>query len=367
MRFRYIGLGLAVAGSLAALAALGSYQKETILRPLALEEGINAVEVPFRLLTDEDLRLQIKLAEEMLAEERENALHVTVPTEPDPSETAPSETIPPETVPPETAPPETIPPETAPPETIPPETVPPETAPPETVPPVTDPSGPPVTPGSAGVFEPGPMVDESWFDNALFIGDSRTDGLRLYSRLGTADYFCNTGLSVYSVLTKACSDKNFPAQTLEKLLGSRTYGKILIGLGINEAGSGLKSFLRAYEKLIDTVRQAQPDAVIIIQAIMTCSPKKERQNACFSPANLYERNEALRELAREKGVLYIDVNEVFADERGYLPEEFSGDGCHLYARYYPLWVKWIRSAVYALTQRVEPLPVDRTDGAAAFG
>ena len=31
--------------------------------------------------------------------------------------------------------------------------------------------------------------EESWFDDALFIGDSRMVGLSMYARLGEADYF----------------------------------------------------------------------------------------------------------------------------------------------------------------------------------
>lgn len=358
MKFRYIGLGVSIGASLAALVAVGSYQKETILRPLELDGGVQAVAVPFLLASDGDLKLQIEVAREVQAEEARLPDPQTArpdasrPPETTPPATDPVETAPPMTEPPQTLPPETTPVETLPPETTPTEPAPTETAPPETMPPATDPvngqSGGEkrFTPGTAGVFEPGPMVDESWFDDALFIGDSRTDGLRLYSRVGKADYFCSTGLSVYKVLTKECSDKNFDAQKLETLLDSRTYGKILICLGINECGGNLKSFIKAYGQLLDTVRAKQPNAVIILQAIMTCSPKKEAQNACFSPENIYQRNEAIRGLADGQTVFYIDVNTLFAGDDGYLPGNFSGDGCHLYAKYYPLWVDWMRCQVY---------------------
>lgn len=363
MKLRYTGLGASMLVSLAAIAVVGSYQKDTILAPLDLDKGVNPIKVPFLLAADEDLKGRIELARELKSQEGEpdgeELPKVTAPPETEPPETLPPETAPPETKPPETTPPETAPPETAPPETEPPETEPPateppETAPPGTEPPATEPSGtaPPdsgeddVTRGAGGVFEPGDMVDESWFDDALFIGNSRTDGLRLYARLGEADYFCSTGLSVYTVLKKECSDTNFPSQTLEELLDSRTYGKVLIGLGINESGSDIESFAKAYRNLVDLVREKQPNAVIILQSIMTCSPKKERQNAVFSPVNIHRRNEAIKAIADGETIFYIDVNVVFADGDGYLPEEFSSDGCHLYARHYPLWVEWLRSAVY---------------------
>ena len=35
-----------------------------------------------------------------------------------------------------------------------------------------------------------------YFADALFIGDSRTDGLRLYSGIKGADFYCYKGLTV---------------------------------------------------------------------------------------------------------------------------------------------------------------------------
>ncbi len=380
MKLHYTALGASIVLSLAAIAAVGIYQKDSVLRPLELDEGIDAVKVPFLLAADDELKLQVKIAREIRAEELlekdETDSMVTVKpplssghehTEFIPNTTPPDSATPPDTTPPETTPPDdATPPDTTPPETIePPETTdPPEDLPaqPPVSPPVVNSSGKTVTAGAGGNFEPGEMVDESWFDDALFIGDSRTDGLRLYSRIGKADYFCSTGLSVFTVLTKELSDKNFSEQKLETLLESRTYGKILIGLGINECGSSLKAFTKSYSTLIETVRAKQPDALIILQSIMTCSPKKEAQGSNFGPANLYTRNEAIRGLADGVHVFYIDVNTVFADENGYLPSGFSSDGCHLYAKYYPLWVEWIRSAVYdilnprSVSDTPEPLP-----------
>ena len=36
-----------------------------------------------------------------------------------------------------------------------------------------------------------------YFDDALFIGDSRTEGIRDYGTLKNAQYFCHRGLSSY--------------------------------------------------------------------------------------------------------------------------------------------------------------------------
>ena len=73
--------------------------------------------------------------------------------------------------------------------------------------------------------------DESYFDDVLFIGDSRTVGLRDMARLGQADYFCNVGMTVYTMFREGSTDRNYSYQRLETLLTEKTYGKIYLCLG----------------------------------------------------------------------------------------------------------------------------------------
>ena len=359
MKLRYWWLGTAVALSLASLLVVGNIERERALRPLSLEDGIDPVETPFRLIFDEELRSRIDIARE-LASSPETPDTQDTPEVPDTTDNTPET---PDT-PSRTERPQRVSPlrpgrrpvfeeiiVDSPDSSETPEedgtkstgdnaagdgeAAPEEGG--EVLLPTPEDTGE-VTRGTAGEFSPGAQVGEDWFDDALFIGDSRTDGLRLYSRVGGADYFCSTGL-------KKCSDQNFSSQTLESLLDSRTYGKIFIGLGINECGSDHDSIMAAYAKLLRTVREKQPGAVVILEAIMTTSHSKEAENICYGPANLNKINRRIAALADGSRVFYIDVNELFADSEGYLPESFSGDGCHLSARYYPLWVSWIRCAV----------------------
>ena len=90
--------------------------------------------------------------------------------------------------------------------------------------------------------------EESWFDDALFIGDSRMVGLSMYARLGEADYFAGVGLSVFQLFSQTASDTYFGETDLESLLCSREYGKIYIMLGLNEAGYDLDSLKERYRQ-----------------------------------------------------------------------------------------------------------------------
>ena len=109
-------------------------------------------------------------------------------------------------------------------------------------------------------------VEDSYFDDALFIGDSRTVGLSQYGRLGQADYFADVGLTVFNLWDKALSDTNFERQTLETLLSGRTYGKIYLMLGINELGYPMDSLLGQYQSTVSAIRKLQPQADLLLCA-----------------------------------------------------------------------------------------------------
>ena len=99
-----------------------------------------------------------------------------------------------------------------------------------TLPPTPTPS-----PSPTPTPEPTPTpVPESFFDHTLFIGDSKTDGLRMWGRLGQAQYFCGTNYSVYNIFDKTASDEAFKSAKLSKVLSSRKYDQVYILLGYNE-------------------------------------------------------------------------------------------------------------------------------------
>lgn len=200
----------------------------------------------------------------------------------------------------------------------------------ETVPPTTVVTEPPTE----------PMPDESWFDDALFIGESRTAGLQGYGRLGKADYFCGEGLTVYGVLGIKVSDTNFTEQDLTSLFSQRQYGKIYIHLGINELGGSMDSFVIQYQKLIDEIRKLQPDAQIILQAILALGDGYSTKS-WFSRESIQNINNRIRMLAEENNLHFSDVNQIMTNEEGYLIPEKTFDGCHLYPASYETWAQWL--------------------------
>ena len=185
-------------------------------------------------------------------------------------------------------------------------------------------------------------VEETYFDDALFIGDSRTVGLSQYGRLGKADYFADVGLTVFNVWDRALSDNGFSGKTLRQLLSERTYGKIYIMLGINEIGYPFSSVLRQYESVLGEVRDLQPNADILLCANLHVTRKAAAATPRLEADNIAALDSQIAAMADGKKVFFLDENEAFCDESGYLREDLTGDGVHPFGTGYAQWAQWLR-------------------------
>jgi lysophospholipase L1-like esterase len=188
-------------------------------------------------------------------------------------------------------------------------------------------------------------VTDEYFDDALFIGDSRTEGFGLYSGLQNITVYAKNGFQVYTAFNKGIVQTPVGKITVpEALLNEQDrFQKIYLMFGLNEMGWGNEeSFAQAYYNLIDAVKATQPNAVVYIQGVMHVSKIKSEQDCLFNNQNINIRNEQLKVIAENEHVYYLDLNEVFTDEEGNMFEEYTSDGIHLKAPYVELWKTYLK-------------------------
>ncbi len=189
------------------------------------------------------------------------------------------------------------------------------------------------------------QVPEDYFNDAAFIGDSRTVGLYEYGEMEMrADFFAKISLTIYDVFTEpvAKDEETGKRITVEEALGRKQYGKVYLMLGLNELGTGTtESFTEEYAAVVDKLRELQPDAVIFVQGIMRVTEAKNESDPVFNNANINEKNDAISRLADNKDIFYIDVNEAVCDENGNLHSEYTTDDVHLKAKYYGIWREFL--------------------------
>lgn len=187
-------------------------------------------------------------------------------------------------------------------------------------------------------------VDDSFFSDAVFFGNSLVNGLELYGGLGDGDFCCATSASVISVTsTKNTYYYNGAPATLLDAMLQKQYGKIYILLGINEIGFDVGYFTEIYDQMLTKIEAAQPDAKIYIMGISPVTKAKSDKGSPFTMERIKTYNEALYELAVQHECYYVDLVEALADSTGYLPAADSTDGVHLTVAKYSQWSDYLRT------------------------
>ena len=194
----------------------------------------------------------------------------------------------------------------------------------------------------------GEAVELDWFDQTAFIGDSRTEGLLLYTDLGKhATPLAYRGLNVQSARTESVIGSGEQKTTVLEALGEDTYDRVYLSLGVNELGwYNDQRYYDNYSQLIDLVRECQPDAQIYLQTLIPVTAEKSAQSYINNPQILVY-NELIAQLAEEKEVYLVDTWSAFAGEEGALDPSGSTDGVHLTRAYYKQWLEYLRTHTVA--------------------
>ena len=186
-------------------------------------------------------------------------------------------------------------------------------------------------------------VSDNYFEDACFIGDSRVQGLGLYSDLPGTNYGV-VGMQLYRVFDKKAISTDAGKVTItDALAGEPKYGKIYMGFGLNEMGWGNdEMFADYYYGLIDYLKAVQPDATLYIMGLIHVTEREEQRSSLFNNEAVNHRNEILKEIADNERIYYLDLNEVFTDEYGRLAAEDSFDGIHIKASAIHKWADYLR-------------------------
>ncbi len=195
----------------------------------------------------------------------------------------------------------------------------------------------------------GEAVDNDYFADAVFIGDSRTDGLRLYSGIKGSNFLYYTGVTVFDAASRKSKLLEIDGEKVSFLeaLEQKEYAKVYIMFGINELGYPSKTaFIDTYSLFIDRVREVQPDAVIYIQALIPVNEakcKSHGQPDYITNKKIARYTEQLIALAEEKQVAYVDVAAGMTDETGAVPDDLSSDGVHFKRAGYVQWLDYLKT------------------------
>lgn len=193
-------------------------------------------------------------------------------------------------------------------------------------------------------------VEDSYFDDVVFLGDSRTEGLQLFGGLAHGTYYWARGMTVFRVDDPQYAQfkVNGADYTMIGALKQKQYKAVYIMVGVNELGYPADSYETGLAAFVDKVVEAQPNAVVYLQIMPPINDALARKNGladCINNANLSAFNAALIRVAKEKRVVLLNTAEVYTDEDGQLQADIAADGCHFTSGGYPRWIEYLRCHV----------------------
>lgn len=117
--------------------------------------------------------------------------------------------------------------------------------------------------------------------------------------------------------------------------------KVFLMAGINGLQQqSLSDFEYWYAALVDSIRNAVPEAELYIESIL---PVTSYSDYCDNE-KIREANVVLQRMATERDIPYIDIYEAYVYE-GALPDSASIDGLHLTAEAYSIWYNTLHSFI----------------------
>lgn len=197
--------------------------------------------------------------------------------------------------------------------------------------------------------------DKTYFDDAVFVGDSVTLGLQNYvmkHRRDEPDFlgfsrFISVGSYSVSEALKPNGENsihkyfNEVRMSAPDICAEYEAGKIFICLGLNDIALFSEDAFKAnYVKLINNFREKNPSAKIILQTVTPITLYGERQS--LYNARIDEFNEIIAEIAKENDCYLLDIADIMKDRDGYLARPLSSDDyCHLTEAAYERWVDYL--------------------------
>lgn len=205
-----------------------------------------------------------------------------------------------------------------------------------------------------------PKPDPAFFDDAVFVGDSVTQGLRGYvtgqrnkgkACLGSAQFLCYGSMSYTNALEKVSGSSMHPTYKGNKVTiedGVKQCGakKVFIMLGMNDFSAySEKAWKQNVLTLLDRITEQNPGVSIYLESVTPILSGMEHGR--FNNENIRKFNEYLQEVCDDRGYTYVDIYHVLADETGHLKKSYCGDpaamGIHMSAAGSAAWSQYLQN------------------------
>lgn len=202
-------------------------------------------------------------------------------------------------------------------------------------------------------------VSGSWFDDAVFVGDSVSVKLTMYEasvdRLGKAQFLTAGSLSATNALWDVSDNSVHPSyngkkQKVEDSISQMSdIKKVYIMLGMNDITSvGVNNGIKNFEEFCNRILTKNPNVQIYVQSVtplINGSKSSVPEEGKLNNKTIYEYNCKLSALAQKRGWYFVNVAEAMLDKDGCLNNDYCGDpefmGLHFTNSGCKVWIDYL--------------------------
>ena len=190
-------------------------------------------------------------------------------------------------------------------------------------------------------------IDDSYFSDAVFIGDSRVEGFKNQSGITQGKFLTGVGMDVNNIFKTQFITLYQEQITVFQALYNTDYKKVYLMIGTNDLGTpDFNEFKESYRVLLAEVKKQAPNAIIYVMEIPYVEASKitdSETQKYVTNGNIDEANQKILELCEENSYYYINENEVLSNGNHSLKEGATSDGIHMYDTYCKLWLDYLKN------------------------
>ena len=201
-------------------------------------------------------------------------------------------------------------------------------------------------------------LPDSWFDDAVFFGDSVSITLKKHCAktgdLGDALFLCEYSFGVRNAVSGKVKvwykGKEYKPQQVLPLTGAK---KVFAMFGANDIAlyGGIDRTMEKWQTLIDRIRKKSPDVEIFIES---CFPVYHTINyEGLNNKAIDKYNKRLIAFCEENDCVYVDLAHYFKDKKNGMAQRYSSDEyVHITYEAAEVWVEQLKNpANYSVDPR----------------
>lgn len=216
------------------------------------------------------------------------------------------------------------------------------------------------------VKEQATAVDDSYFSDAVFIGDSRVEGFHMQSGITQGTFLTGIGMNSSDISETAYITTSSGNVTVFQALKNNSFKKMYIMLGTNDLGyPDFEEFRKNYTSCLAELRKLMPDAIFYVSAVPYVEEAKVQTGDYVNNKNIDTVNQIILDICSANNYYYLNPNEVLSDGNGSLITDATSDGIHMYPEYCAKWLDYLRTHYVTAADEAETSTETETESASA--